>query len=82
MPTSERHIVIEASEEEFEALVAKPSVYAVMRLIPTDMLIYPCTLVVRSAMGRTLECYWRPAFTPPGSESVRRLCESGRSPAR
>lgn len=64
MLNSDRHIVIEASEEEFEALVAKPSVYAVMRLMPTAMPAHQCTLVVRSPTGRTLECYWRPALRP------------------
>jgi hypothetical protein len=60
----DRHIVIEASEEEFEALVAKPSVYAVMRLMPAAMPAHQCTLVVRSPTGRTLECHWRPALRP------------------
>lgn len=53
---------IEATRESFDLLVrdGRPSVYAVMCLVPTNMLNQECTLRVRAPDGRVLECIWWP----------------------
>ena len=53
---------VEATQELFDLLMRddQPNIYAVMCLVPTNMLKQECTLRVRAPDGRILNCVWRP----------------------